>query len=84
MREMSKEELAAKQADSRMRKAILGLFSPLPEAKLDAIDALKEAWCFDDPSFRADELAAVDPQAAIIAAARRDGQKEIITWLTKI
>jgi hypothetical protein len=45
---------------------------------------LKEAWDFDEPSFNMGELATMDPQAATLAAMRRDAVKEVITWLTKI
>tara|TARA_R110000782_G_scaffold61369_2_gene126447 strand:+ start:2194 stop:2424 length:231 start_codon:yes stop_codon:yes gene_type:complete len=67
-----------------IRKKVRGLFSDNLDVKLDAFDALKAAWSFDEPSFRLDELATMDSHAAALAAMRRDSYKEIITWLTKI
>ena len=84
MRLLSDEELVAKRAEAQIRKNIRGLFSPITEVKADAVDALKEAWSFDEPSFDLGELATMDPQSAALAAMRRDSYKEIITWLIKI
>ena len=84
MRELTEEELKEQRAKARMRSSIKGLFSEIPEVRLEALDALKEAWSYDEPSFRTDELASAETQSAVIAAARRDGYKEIIAWLSKI
>jgi hypothetical protein len=83
-RKLTDEELAQRRADSNLRTRIHRLFSENPEIREDAQEALKEAWNFDEPSFNMDELATMDPQAATLAAMRRDAVKEIITWLTKI
>lgn len=83
MRALTDEELAEKRQDAASRELVRKLFSQVPEARADAIDALKRAWGYDEPSFRDDELA-VGAQAASLAAARRDGQKQIIAWLTRV
>ena len=83
-RRLSDEELAQKRADANLRERIKGLFSGVPQKREDAIEALKEAWNFDDPSFDLEELATMDPQAVALSAMRRDTYKEIITWLSKI
>lgn len=82
--QMSDAELAAKRAAASQREKVRGLFSDNAEVKKDAIDALKEAWSFDEPSFDLTELATMPPEAAALAAMRRDSYKELITWLTKI
>lgn len=81
--QMTKEELAQKRLDAANRQRIKKLFSGVPEARVDAIDALKDAWGFGLPSFDPAELA-LNPQAATLMAARRDGIKELITWLSKV
>jgi hypothetical protein len=78
------EEMARKRADADLRERIPRIFSSDPTIREDAHKALKEAWNFDEPSFNMCELATMDPQAATLAAMRRDAAKEIITWLTKI
>lgn len=77
-------EQKAKARDNAMRKKVKGLFSEIPEVRADAIDNIKEAWCFDEPSFDIAELAAHPSENCAIMAARRDAHKEIITWLTKL
>lgn len=73
-----------KRRDADLRTRVKRIFSKEPTVRADAIEALKECWAYDEPSFRADELNACDPQAATLMAAKRDGQKEIITWLSRI
>jgi|SaaInlStandDraft_1057018.scaffolds.fasta_scaffold257237_2 hypothetical protein len=80
---MTPEE-QAKAHDRALRTKAKGLFSDIPEVKADAVDALKESWGFDEPSFRVEELAAHPSQNCAIMAARRDGHKEILSWLTKL
>ena len=82
--QMTDQELAQKRADADMRGRIKGLFSENEIIRKDAIEALKKAWNFDEPSFDLGELATMDPQSASLSAMRRDGYKEIITWLTKL
>jgi len=76
--------LTAKQLAARERERIRRLFSQNPEVRADAVEALKDAWAYDEPSFRMDELASQPAQNCVIAAARRDGQKELLTWLLNI
>lgn len=68
----------------QFREKVRGLFSQHPEVRADAIDALKKAWAYDDPSFRLEELANMPSDNCVIAAARRDGHKEILAWLFSI
>lgn len=84
MPQLTDEELTRRQQDAARRDRIKRLFSDIPEVRQDAIDALKEAWAFDSPCFDMEELAQFNPQAATLAAMRRDTIKEVITWLTKI
>lgn len=73
-----------RQQMHRLRERIHRLFTTTPEIRYDAQEALKEAWSYDEPSFRMDELATMPAHNCTIAAARRDGQKELIDWLLKI
>ena len=84
MFQLTDDELTQRREDAARRDRIKRLFSDIPEVRQDAIDAIKEAWAFDAPCFDMVELANHDPQAATLAAMRRDAIKEIITWLTKI
>ena len=81
---MATPEQKQQAHDRALRKKAKGLFSEIPEVRADAIDALKESWAFDEPSFNLGELATFPPENCNIMAARRDGYKEIITWLTKL
>jgi hypothetical protein len=83
-REIPEEELQALRADANLRERIRRLFSQDTGVRADAVDALKEAWDFDDPSFNMGELATMDYHASTLAAMRRDSIKEVITWLTRI
>ena len=83
-RKLTDQELAQKRADANLRGRIKRLFSENPEVRLDAQEALKEAWNFDEPSFNMEELATMDPQSSTLAAMRRDAAKEVITWLIKL
>lgn len=83
-RQFTDEELAQRRADAALRARIKKLFSEVPTVREDAVEALKEAWDFDKPSFDMGELATMDPQAATLAAMRRDAAKEVITWLSKL
>jgi hypothetical protein len=78
------EPVDQKKIDLALRKKVKGLFSAIPEVRLDAIDALKQSWCYDEPSFEVTELASHPAQNCAIMAARRDAHKEVITWLTKL
>tara|TARA_R110000796_G_scaffold251769_1_gene383937 strand:- start:4013 stop:4270 length:258 start_codon:yes stop_codon:yes gene_type:complete len=78
------EELVIQRANARRRERIKHLFSHEATIREDAVAALKEAWEFDIPSFRLDELASMPTQAANLAAMRRDSIKEVITWLAKV
>ena len=78
------DKITHSRADAARRQKIRGLFSEVPAARLDAIDTLKDAWEVEEPSFNQAELANFDPQAAILAAARRDAIKEVVTWITKL
>jgi len=77
-------EQKEKALDRARRKKAKGLFSEIPEVRADAIDALKDSWCFDEPCFDIGELASHPSENCAIMAARRDAHKEIITWLTKL
>jgi hypothetical protein len=81
---MSDEELVQRRANAKLRERTKRIFSTDPVVRADAHEALKEAWHFDQPSFDLDELAAVNIQAAVLAAMRRDTIKEVITWITKL
>lgn len=81
---MDTPEQKEKAHDRALRKKAKGLFSDIPEVREDAIDAIKESWAFDEPSFRVEELASHSSENCSIMAARRDAHKEIITWLTKL
>ena len=78
------EQLAARRRDTALRERIKFLFADTTLVKEDAQKALKEAWDYDAPSFDLDELATMNPQAATLAAMRRDTVKEVINWLTRI
>jgi len=82
-KQMTDEELDRKRRDAGLRQRIKMLFAENETVRDDAQKALKEAWNFDDPSFNLEEIA-IDPQAGSLSAMRRDGIKEVITWLTKI
>jgi hypothetical protein len=81
---MSTPEQKAKAHDRALRKKARGLFSSIAEVRADAIDALKESWAFDEPSFNPGELATFPPENCNIMAAKRDAYKEVVTWLTKL
>jgi len=76
--------ITAAQAAARQRERIRRLFSTNAEVRADAVEALKDAWAFDEPSFRVDELATHSSEVCSLMAARRDGQKELLTWLLKL
>jgi hypothetical protein len=78
------EQLAARRRDKALRERIKFLFADTTLVKEDAAKALKEAWDYDAPSFDLEELATMNPQAATLAAMRRDTVKEVINWLTRI
>ena len=78
------EELVIQRANARRRERIKHIFSHEATIRADAVIALKEAWEFDAPSFRLEELATMDTQAATLAAMRRDSIKEVITWLANV
>lgn len=84
MPQITDEELTRRREDAARRDRIKRLFSDIPEVRQDAIDALKEAWAFDSPCFDMAELAECNPQAATLAAMRRDAIKEVITWIIKV
>lgn len=69
---------------ARLRDRVKRLFNPVPEIRDDAREALKESWLFDEPSFRIDELAHMPAENCTLAAARRDGQREVLNWLMKL
>ena len=77
-------QITEKQAAARQRERISRLFSTNTEVRADAVDALKEAWAYDQPSFLVEELANNPAENCSLMAARRDGQKELITWLLKV
>tara|TARA_R110000850_G_C9996151_1_gene468205 strand:- start:39134 stop:39391 length:258 start_codon:yes stop_codon:yes gene_type:complete len=81
---MTDEEVAQKRRDADLRQRIKFIFDPNLIVREDAHDALKEAWCIDEPSFDLGELATMDPQAATLSAMRRDSIKEVINWLLKL
>lgn len=83
-RKLTDEELSARRADAQRRDRIKRLFSSIPEVREDAIDALKEAWAYDTPAFDLTEIAEHGPEAASLAAMRRDAAREFIDWITKI
>lgn len=83
-RKLTDEELATKRANAKMRADIKGLFSQVPEVRLDAIDALKAAWNYDEPSFNLAEIAEHGPESATLTAMRRDTYKEVINWLINL
>jgi hypothetical protein len=78
------EELAIKRANAALRGRIKMLFADNSVVKEDEQEALKESWDYHAPSFNLDELATMNPQAASLAAMRRDTIKEVINWLTRI
>ena len=78
------QEQLQRQQEIKIREKIRMLFSAHPEVRLDAQEALKAAWSYDQPSFRMEELAAMPADNCTIAAARRDGAKEVIDWLLKL
>ena len=78
------EELAKRRADAALRDRIKLLFADNAIVREDAQDALKQAWDYNSPCFSLDELATMNPQAAALAAMRRDTVKEVINWLTRI
>lgn len=82
--QLTVEELKQKREDSDRRTRIKRLFSEIPEARADAIDALKEAWSVDSPCFEVSEMATMDPQIVALMAMKRDSQREVINWLTKL
>ena len=83
-KQIPEEELQALRADANLRERIRRLFSQDTGVRADAVDALKEAWNFDDSCFDMSELATMNYHASTLAAMRRDSIKEVITWLSKI
>lgn len=57
------------------------VFSQNRVVREDAFEALQEAWGTDQASFKMEELAAMPAENCTIAAARRDGQKEVVAWI---
>lgn len=76
---------AATQAhkNAQVRASIKNLFGG-DELRGQAVIDLKESWGFDLPSFRDEELQEFSADICSLRAAKRDGQKEIITWLQKL
>lgn len=74
---------AEKRRAADFRARIMRIFSPDETVRADALDALKDAWEADQPSFRTEELASASADNCTIMAAKRDGQKEVIDWLAK-
>lgn len=68
----------------KMRERVRRLFNTDPIVRADAQDALKDSWAFDAPSFQIEELASHPAENCSLMAARRDGQKEVLTWLMKL
>lgn len=83
-REASSMGEQRERRDSERRVAIKNLFSSVREEREEAIRELKEAWAYDDPCFNEDELATCSYENCTIMASRRDGQREVINWLTKL
>lgn len=83
-RQLSDEELAQKRRDADLRERVCRIFSDNDTVRFDALDALKEAWCYNDPCFNLEELASMSPEASSLAAMRRSTVKEFIDWLAKL
>lgn len=81
---LTDEQVTALQADATRRDRIKKLFSNVPEVRADAVDALKEAWAYDQPAFNLEEISQFGPEAASLAAMRRDATREFIDWLLKL
>lgn len=82
--DLNNPTLTPAQVKNRDRSKIRGLFSENPAIRADAVEAMKKAWAFDAPSFDIAELATQPADNCTIMAARRDGQKEVLTWLMKL
>lgn len=73
-------------ATERRNKALYAerlrrLFSTNKTVRDDAQEALKESWGYDLPSLRIEELSEFSAENCNLLSAKRDGQKEIVTWL---
>ena len=84
MNPINKEEIDERRRNADLRQRIRRIFSENKEVRDDAIDALKDAWDYELPSFRMEELATMPTEACTIVAAGRDRVKELIDWLIKI
>lgn len=76
--------MTEKEQNAKMRERVRRLFSTDPTVRADAQEALKDSWAFDEPSFMVEELASHPAENCSLMAARRDGQKEVLTWLMKL
>lgn len=81
---MPTNQPSQKQQNAALRSRIRRIFSENPEVKADAVEALRDAWGCDLPSFQMEELAIMPAENCTLAAARRDGIKELVDWLAKI
>jgi hypothetical protein len=84
--EMTDEAQNERMARARAREIarLRRLFSTDPTVRADAQEALKEAWGYDLPSLRLEELQECPAENCNLMSAKRDGNKEIVTWLLRI
>jgi hypothetical protein len=66
------------------RRRARRLFSDSPVVRQEAIEILKNAWGYHEPSFRVEELSNIPADACSIMAAKRDAYKEVLDWLFKL
>lgn len=78
------EETLKRRQDTKTLERLRRLFSTNELVRTDAQSALKESWCFEEPSFRVDELANHPAENCTILAAIRDGNKEVVEWMIRL
>lgn len=76
-------DAAANERQQRAHFAarIRRIFSTDKRVREDAQEALKESWGYDLPSLRIEELSDFPAENCNLLSAKRDGNKEIVTWL---
>jgi hypothetical protein len=81
--EDSENVKAALNAAEERRRA-RRLFSDNAVVRQEAIEIIKNAWSYHEPSFNVEELSSMPTEACTIMAAKRDAYKEVVDWLIKL
>ena len=80
---MTDQQAAQKRQETAFKRDVCALFNPDPVKREKALSLIEEAWETKKPAFRLEELGH-HPEGATIAAAQRDGHREVIEWLKQI